>query len=388
MKNIAFIHDIFPSGGAERITIDIAKYISENNPEYKFYVFTPRVVESMYTDDVKACITIKKISLNHNERNREVEQLVMSEGINLIIQVVKPLKNIKKIIARTGCKTILANHGEPFWERYTIIRHRMNSRLYKPLWKLFWRRYYIDKEHARKITIKRVKKFYDACHSYTVLCEEYKNEICAAFNINQEHSKIVAIENSERIVPDVTYDKEKIIMFCGRLENTSKRLDRLLRIWGKIQHKLPDYRLLIVGDGKYRTDMERQIAIEKLERVDMVGRHTNVEQFYRKVSIICLTSQTEGWPLCLTEGQAHGCIPVAFGCSSGVKDILSPSGVNGFIVTPFDEDEYAETLLRIAAMSDEERYAIRRSAVAKRANYTPDIIMKKWATLIESMFTE
>ena len=177
-------------------------------------------------------------------------------------------------------------------------------------------------------------------------------------------------------------------MFCGRLENTSKRLDRLLRIWGKVQHKLPDYRLLIVGEGKYRIEMEKQIAREKLERVDMVGRHSNVEQFYRKASIVCLTSQTEGWGLCLTEAQAHGCIPVAFGCSSGVKDILSPSGVNGFIVTPFDEDEYAETLLRIAAMSDEERYAIRRSAVAKRANYTPDIIMKKWATLIESMFTE
>lgn len=174
-------------------------------------------------------------------------------------------------------------------------------------------------------------------------------------------------------------------MFCGRLENTSKRLDRLLRIWGKVQHQLPDYRLLIVGDGKYRGDMERQIATEKLERVDMVGRHSDVEQFYRKASIVCLTSQTEGWGLCLTEGQAHGCIPVAFGCSAGVRNILSPSGRNGFVITPYDEDEYAKTLVHIASMSDEERDKIRHSAVAKRALYAPDIIMKKWADLIESM---
>ena len=94
--------------------------------------------------------------------------------------------------------------------------------------------------------------------------------------------------------------------------------------------------------------------------------------------MVCLTSQTEGWPLCLTEAQAHGCIPVAFGCSDGVKDVLSPSGVNGFVVTPFDENEYAETLLKIAGMSEEELLAIRKSAVTKRAGYAPDIILEKW----------
>lgn len=388
MKRVAFVHDIFPGGGAERVTIDIAKYILQNYSDYKFYVFTPGLVEDLYTDDIKECITIKEIRHPKDERSLDIEKLIVSEGINLIIQVVQPIQSIGEICARTGCKTIFANHGEPFWERYAIIRRRKKSILYKPLWKLFWERYFVDWGHARKKVFKRVRTQYNNCNAYTVLCEDYKSEINTALGINPELSKIIAIENSERIVPDVTYEKENIIMFCGRLENTSKRLDRLLRIWGKVQHKLPDYRLLIVGEGKYRIEMEKQIAREKLERVDMVGRHSNVAQFYRKASIVCLTSQTEGWGLCLTEAQAHGCIPVAFGCSSGVKDILSPSGVNGFIVTPFDEDEYAETLLRIAAMSDEERYAIRRSAVAKRANYTPDIIMKKWATLIESMFTE
>lgn len=386
MKIVAFTHDIFPGGGAERVTIDIAKYLLENYSGYKFYVFTPNLAEDLYTEEIKQYITAVQVSRDHDERNREIEGFIKEYGISLIIQVVKPLKHIKDIRNRTGCKVILANHGEPFWERYTVIRHRQNALFYKPLWKVFWKRYFVDKGHARKAVIKRVKRHYYNCDVYTVLCEDYRNEVCEGFGISPQQSKIVAIENSERIVADVNYDKEKIIMFCGRLENTSKRLDRLLRIWGKVQHKLPDYRLLIVGDGKYRGEMEQQIAREKLERVDMVGRQSNVDQFYRKASIVCLTSQTEGWGLCLTEGQAHGCIPVAFGCTSGVKDIISPSGINGFIVTPFDEDEYADTLLHIASMSEEERSAIRHSAVAKRAKYSPDIIMQKWANLIESMF--
>ena len=90
----------------------------------------------------------------------------------------------------------------------------------------------------------------------------------------------------------------------------------------------------------------------------------------------------------MTEAQAHGCIPVAFGCTAGVCDILSPSGTNGFIVTPFDEDEYAETLVHIATMSEEEREAIRRSVVAKRTEYAPEIIMKKWVKLFENLLDE
>ena len=129
----------------------------------------------------------------------------------------------------------------------------------------------------------------------------------------------------------------------------------------------------------------KQIKKEKLQRVEMLGWQPNVEQFFRKASIVCLTSQTEGWGLCLTEAQAHGCIPVAFGCSDGVKEILTPSGTNGFIVTPFDEDEYADTLLKIAGMSDDERLAIRKSSVAKRAEYTPELIMGKWKKLFDDL---
>lgn len=385
MKRVAFVHDIFPGGGAERVTIDIAQFISQNNPNYQFFVYTPKVVDDLYTDEVKKCITVKRVSKSRSMRSREIEKYVVSDGINLLIQVVQPVKDIAGIRSRTGCKVIYANHGEPFWERYSVIKHRKKSLLYKPFWKLFWKRYYVDKGNALKLVSKRVKRIHSTCDAYTVLCSDYKHEISKGIGIEPQTSKIVVIENSERVVDNVSYDKEKIILFCGRLENTSKRLDRLLRIWGRVQHTLSDYRLVIVGDGSYRADMQRQIVKEGLERVDMVGRHSNVEQFYRKASIVCLTSQTEGWGLCLTEGQAHGCIPVAFGCSSGVKDILSPSGVNGFVVTPFDEEEYAKTLIHIASMSDEQRDVIRRNVVAKRAQYTPDVIMKKWADLIESL---
>lgn len=388
MKKIAFVHEVFPGGGAERVTLDIARYLFENESDYQCYVFTPKLMEDLYTEDMQRYIKVLPVQKNKKKRSEDVERLIKKEEINLIVQSVYPLMDIKGICARTGCKSIFTNHGEPFWERYSIINRRKKSIIYRPLWRFYWKRHFVDKGHARKIAIERAKKYYDDCDAYTVLCHDYKLGTCEAFNINPDLSKIYAIENSERIVEEVTFNKEKIIMYCGRLENTSKRLDRLLRIWGRIQHRLPDYRLLIVGDGYYRKDMERQIFQEQLERVDMVGEQSNVEPYYRKASIVCLTSQTEGWGLCLTEAQANGCIPIAFGCTAGVCDILSPSGVNGFIVTPFDEEEYAETLMKIATMGKEQQEVIRRNAVAKRAEYAPKIIMKKWVKLFEDLLDE
>ena len=385
MKKVAFVHDIFPGGGAERVTIDIAKYLSGHNLGYKCYVFTPEVVEELYTEDVKECISIIKVRKEREGRGEDVESLIKSEGIDLLVQVVKQVNNIKEIRERTGCKVIFANHGEPFWQRHALIRRRSRSIFFKYFWRLYWKRYFVDKGHARDIIAERTRSHYDDCDAYTVLCDDYKLETCKAFGISPEESKIRVIENSEQIINEPTLKKEKIIMFCGRLEYTSKRPDRLLNIWGKIQHRLPDYRLLIVGDGDYREAMEQQIAKEGLERVDMVGQQSDVGPYYRRASIVCLTSETEGWPLCMTEAQAHGCIPVAFGCTAGVRDILSPSGVNGFIVSPFDENEFAETLVHIAMMSEEEQKVIRRSVIEKRTRYAPEILMKKWEELFEEL---
>ena len=387
MKKIAFIHEKFPVGGAERVTLDICRYLSENYSEYRCYVFASEFVENLIPQEIRKNTEMRVIPLKEG-RSKAVEQLVVEEGITLLVQVVYQLPDIKDIAARTGCKVVFANHGEPFWQRYSIIRKRRKRLLNRLFWHLGVKRKYVKNGRAHAIAVERTLEHYNNCDAYTVLCGGYKNATCRAFGINPKESKIHVIENSERVVENVTYEKEKIIMYCGRLENVSKRVDRLLRIWGKVQHRLPDYRLVIVGDGDYRGAMEKQIVKEGLQRVEMVGWQSDAEQFFRKASVVCLTSQTEGWPLCLTEAQAHGCIPVAFGCSDGVKDVLSPSGVNGFVVTPFDEDEYAETLLKIVRMSDEERLAIRKSAVAKRTGYAPDIILEKWKKLFDELLED
>ena len=122
----------------------------------------------------------------------------------------------------------------------------------------------------------------------------------------------------------------------------------MVEIWSRICKRLPDWRFLIVGDGPERQTLEDAIRQRGIERMEMVGFSNYVVSYYQKASIVCLTSQYEGWPLCLAEGQAYGVVPVAFNCSAGIRDIIDKPGKNGLLISPYDCNKYAKELLRIA----------------------------------------
>lgn len=386
MVKVAFVHNRFPSGGAERVTIDIAKYLSQCDG-YEVYVYASRVAEELLPEQAAETFVLRQLPLQAvpAKRAQQVEKYVVADGIDILVQVGKALAGIEGIKARTGVRTIVACHGEPFWQRYAITHRRQRGFVRRVMWHLFNKRRYADGRLAMHKAVERTRREYESSDAYTVLCQPYKAEVAAGLGINPKENHIYAIENPEYPVADVNYDKENIVLFCGRFENWSKRIDRLLRIWGKVQRQIADWRLVLVGDGEDFERMKSMAEELSLERVSFEGHQKNVAEYYRKASVVALTSETEGWPLALTEGQAQGCIGVAFGCTSGVKEVLSPSGECGFIVPAFDEEEYAQQLLRIAAMSEEERLRIRKQTVEKRAQYSPEIIAEKWRQLFDRL---
>lgn len=389
MLRIAFIHNRFPAGGAERITMDIASYL-KSFPGYEVYVYASRISDFLMTDEIRSVITLRQIPTQAfpSKRAKEIEKLITADGIDILVQVTKAIPGIEGIRARTGVKTVVSCHGESFWQRYAIVYRRQKGFFRKFMWRLYNRKRYEDGTLAMKKAVARTLREYQSCDAYTVLCEPYKIETAAGLGIDPATSHIHAIENPEHPVRDVNYDKEKIILFCGRFENWSKRIDRLLRIWAKVQDRMEDWRLVLVGNGE---DWDMITAMAKdlsLKRVSFEGIRNNVADYYRMASVVALTSETEGWPLALTEAQAQGCIAVAFDCSSGVKEVLAHEAGCGFVVPSFDEDAYADTLLHIAGLSREEERAIRENAVRKSLCFAPEIIAEKWKVLFDGLCIE
>ena len=386
MTRIAFVHNSFPAGGAERITIDIARHL-KNLGGYEVFVYATRVTEGLMPEDIHNLLTIRFIPSQsiQSRRSRQIEKFIVADGINILVTVGKSIYDISGIKARTGVKVILACHGEPFWQRHIITHRRQKGLIRRILWHTYNKKRFADGTLAMQMAMTRTMRDYLQCDAYTVLCDSYKTELLTTLDIDHTSNHIHVIENPEQSVDQVCYEKEKMILFCGRLENWSKRVDRLLRIWSILQHQLPDWRLVIVGNGPAEEMLHNMAKELKLERISFEGRKKDVARYYRKASIVCLTSETEGWPLALTEAQAHGCIGVAFGATSGIKEILSPHGECGFIVPRFDEKTYAETLKHIAQLNKEEEYSIRRKSVEKRLQYAPHIIADKWRRLFNSL---
>lgn len=197
----------------------------------------------------------------------------------------------------------------------------------------------------------RVKHLQWVCansSAVVLLSEGYRRELLRCGISPESLAAVTAIPNPCSYSVKRFKEKKKQLLFVGRLEMGQKRPDRLLKIWEMLYREFPDWELVIVGDGKMKETLVKQS--QKLPRVSFVGRQ-NPEPYYERASIFCMTSNFEGFPMVLPEAMAYGTIPVAFDSFAAVHDIIS-EGETGFLVRPFDLNEYADVLRKL--MSNKE----------------------------------
>ena len=161
------------------------------------------------------------------------------------------------------------------------------------------------------------------------------------------------------------YHKEMDILFVGRINTTQKRVDLLLKIWELIREEL---------------DSIKELSVKlKLRNVFFYG-YTDAKPYYESASIICLTSSYEGFGLTLVEAMQHGVVPIAFNSYLSVTDIIDDK-INGYLIRPFDINEYANTLAKL--MNDEKRLNIvATEAKLKASKFDLSIIGERWVKVL------
>jgi glycosyltransferase involved in cell wall biosynthesis len=97
-----------------------------------------------------------------------------------------------------------------------------------------------------------------------------------------------------------------------------------------------------------------------------------------------MTSIVEGCPMALLEAQQCGCATMAFDCSHGVREILSPNWENGVYVPNGDIDAYAKALSQL--MSDDElRHKIQQNSPASARRFSVEASVKQYDDLIKKL---
>lgn len=388
VKKVAFVHGEFPVGGAERVTCDIATALLERGG-YEVYVFAreynPELLPSNLASDSRFHVivspTLGKIKLRKSWEF--VIDGVRANGIGTVVFVMIRQHEIANELRRMGCRTVYANHGTPFWE-VPSKRQRARQNSHKGLVKAA--KYYLTKYLRYEKTNmlerryrKRYKKDIVLYGEYMVLCDGYRKLIARDLKLSRENkSHIHVIPNMQKPVADVCYDKQKEFLFVGRLSYSDKRIDRLIDAWRMICDKLPDWSLVIVGDGP---DAKRLKSLAKgLPRVSFEG-YQSPDEYYRHASALCLVSEYEGFPLCLIEAQSHGVVPISMDMCEGVRSIVGTDGSAGMLTPKGDVQAFADKMLEFAALDEDKKQRLRHQVVAKSLEYSPNTVIQKWIDL-------
>jgi glycosyltransferase involved in cell wall biosynthesis len=134
----------------------------------------------------------------------------------------------------------------------------------------------------------------------------------------------------------------------------------------------PPWDLILLGDGPLRETLSSQLSTLNLhDHVHLAGfkPYDELPVYYALAKAFVHASTTEQWGLVVNEAIASG-LPVIVSNRCGcVPELVNG---NGFTFDPFDEHELATRLLKMTALSDDERKQLAEAGYAIAANFAPD----------------
>lgn len=383
MKTLLFLLDRYPAfGGIETVTTILANQLAE---QYRILICSVRGdPEHPMLQQLRPGITYRPLhGVGTAETEAELISVIAEEKVDIVIfqDSYAPLENlVYNMRQKCHASLIVAEHNAP-----GLSRISMRQRLSQCRWWdwytlakiLFFGTLSIIKSSRRR------KGLYELCDRYVVLSEKFFPEFRANSRV-KEPAKLRAISNPLTFGhTEINWSKkQKRILFVGQFFKV-KGMDRLLRIWERVSQRVPEWHLTLVGDGPCMPEVQQFIRQHALPRVELVGYSSQVQDYCLSAQVLCMCSTFEGFGMVLTEAMSCGCVPMAFNSFASLTDIIN-DGRDGFSIPPFDEEIYAERLLRLL-QDDNLRSRLAHAAVEKSAKFDRQAITAHWAELLKQL---
>jgi glycosyltransferase involved in cell wall biosynthesis len=169
---------------------------------------------------------------------------------------------------------------------------------------------------------------------------------------------------------------------CGRFDKL-KGFSRLIMMFDGLKQRLPDWDLVIVGDGEDCALLEAQVDQTNLrDRVFFPGWIADMESVFRSGDLFVFPSVSEGFALVLAEAMACGLPCISYDCKVGPAEIIR-DGVDGVLVPVGGETAFSDAMLRLA-MDDPERRSLAENCPAILGRLSEDAIQPLWTKVLSS----
>lgn len=182
--------------------------------------------------------------------------------------------------------------------------------------------------------------------------------------------------------PKVSNNKGTITLgVVSRLE-TIKGMDIVIPAFGEVKKKFKNVRLLVVGDGSCKIQMEKQTKeLDLKDSVEFAGiqRQDSLQKYYDQIDILLMPSRSEGFGLTAIEGMARGCVVVASEVG-GLPEIVK-NGKVGLLHKVSDYDDMVE---KICVLLNDRIFFYKLSATA--IEYVKKFNFSTYSTLFNDLY--
>ena len=169
----------------------------------------------------------------------------------------------------------------------------------------------------------------------------------------------------------------------GRFDDQKKPLS-LLTVFDRVRRKVPNARLLLVGDGPLKGALqEKIIELGCQDAVTLMGFQTDIENLYPAMDLHLLLSRNEGFGIVTAEAMACG-VPAVGTRVPGTEEVIGNCPA-GRLVALGDEAAAAEAVLSFVTLPQEQRKAL---AAGGRHHVEANFGIQRWHHSIAAFYAE
>lgn len=345
-------------GGAERVAVDLANGLSRRG--HKIIVLSDLRKQVSYKLD-------KTIDLRHFDSRRIINCFKSVWEYSGIIKrecpdAVLGFGSYQSFLAKmaqlvSGIKTLVVYTEHNVLERPKGVDFPLREKFYK---------FYFSR----------------LCDAMTVLTQADKDY--ASERLKNLH----VMPNPMSLEPLVEPGKkEKIILAVGRLNVWYvKGFDLLIKAWGNICRKYPDWTLQIIGAGN-AIDRNRILDFVKESHCkdffQLLSYTDDITSIYRKASIFVLSSRYEGFGLVLTEAMSQGCACLSADYKGRQAEIVT-DGINGILCPTESSDAISKQLERLI-VDKQLRMSLQVKGIERSKDFLVEGYAEKWERLLEDL---
>jgi glycosyltransferase involved in cell wall biosynthesis len=191
-------------------------------------------------------------------------------------------------------------------------------------------------------------------------------------------------EERESIRRGWGFGPEQLVIGCVANYKLRKGLEAMLRVIAQLRPGLPELRLVLVGEGGLRPELERLIAELNLGGVALLhGREPDARRLYGAFDIAAHASETEGSPNAVVEAAAAG-LPIVATRAGGTGEIFV-DGESGSLVAVGDDEALARELRMLAEDPDLRRRYGTKARERVSTVFGMDRLVAEYAALYEEL---